>query len=114
MNDTPRTDAAICTRIRRKWDDIDCVPADFARALECELAEMTRQRDAAFRMSRCECERDECCANLVRWESDNRRLRTALAEVITAARNSLPRPHPTIERNAALASENSPAHAPEH
>lgn len=30
------------------------------------LAEVTKERDEAFKMSRCECGPDECCANLVK------------------------------------------------
>ncbi len=38
------------------------------------------QRDAAFKMSKCECGPDECCANLVRMGADLAAARAALAE----------------------------------
>jgi hypothetical protein len=49
--------------------------------LKAENERLTRERDEAFRMSRCECGPDECCANLVKLHEENARLRGALRYV---------------------------------
>ena len=49
--------------------------------LESENERLTRERDAAFRMSRCECGPDECCANLVKLHEEIARLRKALETI---------------------------------
>lgn len=42
--------------------------------LRAELASAIEQRDAAFRLSRCECDGAEACANLVRAAKDTARM----------------------------------------
>ena len=44
------------------------------------------ERDAAFRMSRCECASDECCANLVKHQQRAERLAEAGRRVTAAFR----------------------------
>ena len=41
-----------------------------AERAEADLAAARAERDAAFKMSRCECSADECCANLVKLHDD--------------------------------------------
>ena len=50
--------------------DMERLRADFEALKVARLAEVDRlrnERDAAFAMSRCECETNECCANLMRY-----------------------------------------------
>ena len=54
--------------------------ANVAQATEALRAE----RDAAFRMSRCECASDECCANLVKHQQRAERLAEALRDAATS------------------------------
>ncbi len=51
MSDTPRTDHETGDGVMSRYAPADChyVPADFARDLERELAERTRERDEALR-----------------------------------------------------------------
>lgn len=54
---------------------------------ECEA--LKAERDAAFRMSKCECASDEACANLVKWERQCEALkaeRDALRDALTDAK----------------------------
>ena len=60
-------------------------------ALKAENERLTRERDEAFRMSRCECGPDECCANLVKLHEDIARLRKALQELVALVRGECPR-----------------------
>ena len=58
MSDTPRTDAAAVdvwrgSDGRRRELPSDMVPVDFARELERELAELTKQRDSLVEDVRC-------------------------------------------------------------
>lgn len=39
MSDTPRTDSFIQAQDGKTWDACFCATADFARTLECELAD---------------------------------------------------------------------------
>jgi hypothetical protein len=84
MSDTPRTDAAIDDSYK------GFVGVNFARHLERELAAMTAERDVAFKMSRCECGTEECCANLVRIQKECAELRKD-AERYRTARQMNPR-----------------------
>ena len=56
----------------------------FGRSLATEA--LRAERDAAFRMSRCECASDECCANLVKHQQRAERLAGAVRRVIAAFR----------------------------
>lgn len=48
------------------------------REYEQERLRLLAERDAAFKMSRCECGPDECCANLVRLHKEIARLQGLL------------------------------------
>lgn len=55
-----------------------------------EIDGLTKERDAAFAMSRCECGTDEACANLVAKDGEIERLQaenTALRQQLAEARN---------------------------
>lgn len=61
MSDTPRTDEQCISVTVDPWEEddlIDCVPADFARQLERELAATTKERDelreALYRLRDCD------------------------------------------------------------
>lgn len=53
------------------WGPIPSCPpngdAQALMALAAEVRKLREERDAAFAMSRCECETNECCANLMRY-----------------------------------------------
>lgn len=53
------------------------------RAAEAIKA-LVAERDAAFAMSRCECESNEACKNLVALHDEVERLKSALREVVKA------------------------------
>lgn len=58
---------------------IHCAMLDAALTeAETSAANRLAERDAAFKMSRCECGPDECCANLVRLHKEIERLQNAL------------------------------------
>ena len=40
--------------------------SEYRDAYNAGAADLVKQRDAAFKMSRCECEGNECCRNLMR------------------------------------------------
>jgi hypothetical protein len=44
--------------------------SELLRADEAEIAQLRAERDEAFRMSRCECGTNECCANLVKHSAE--------------------------------------------
>lgn len=52
------------------------------RDQDAEIARLTRQRDEAFAMSKCECAQDECCANLVRWKDRAEQAEALLREAL--------------------------------
>lgn len=47
-----------------------------------QIRQLKEERDEAFKMSRCECGEDECCANLVKHRDRSDRLASALVEII--------------------------------
>lgn len=49
-----------------------------------EIERLTKERDAAFAMSRCECGTDEACANLVAKDKEIERLRAENAKLTVA------------------------------
>ena len=54
------------------------------RAPDQATEALRAERDAAFRMSRCECASDECCANLVKHQQRAERLAEALRDAATS------------------------------
>ena len=64
------------------YDDAEGKAQAAWEALKAENERLTRERDEAFRMSRCECGPDECCANLVQLHAENARLRDALVNLL--------------------------------
>ena len=64
------------------YDDAEGKAQAAWEALKAENERLTRERDEAFRMSRCECGPDECCANLVKLHEENARLRDALVNLL--------------------------------
>ena len=73
------------------YDDAEGNAQAAWEALKAENARLTRERDEAFRMSRCECGPDECCANLVKLHEENARLAAALQELVALVRGECPR-----------------------
>jgi hypothetical protein len=92
MSDTPSADEFVrgmaddCLDMAEREELLQ----DFAKNLERELAAMTAERDVAFKMSRCECGTEECCANLVRIQKECAELRKD-AERYRTARQMNPR-----------------------
>src|SRR5690606_34586964 len=67
-------------------DEIDAAVAHAIAPLQAEIEALRAERDAAFRMSRCECASDECCANLVKHQQRAERLAEAGRRVTAAFR----------------------------
>ncbi len=70
-----------------KDGDFSCSSAITAwnrRAPDQATEALRAERDAAFRMSRCECASDECCANLVKHQQRAERLAEALRDAATS------------------------------
>jgi hypothetical protein len=59
-------------------------------ALREEVARLTKERDAAFAMSRCECSADEACANLVKLQAELAALKAQPTDVDALAALSQP------------------------
>ena len=62
----PRSASTLVAERDRKVDELE---RDLA-AREAELARVREERDAAFKMSKCECQSEEACANLVKAWAD--------------------------------------------
>ena len=76
-------------------DDCDCGYDDAEgkaqaawHALNSENERLTRERNEAFRMSRCECGPDECCANLVKLHEEIARLNGDVESLLTERRRT--------------------------
>lgn len=60
-------------RLIKENEDLRLACATYDATLtetEASVERLRAERDAAFKMSRCECGPDECCANLVRLHSE--------------------------------------------
>ena len=64
--------------------EVDDLKEYFIEAYNAGLQDMKQQRDVAFAMSKCECEGNECCRNLVKLHD-----RIAELEAIEAAARNL-------------------------
>lgn len=62
---------------------IAAAQAELAQAQEAN-EQLRKERDAAFSLSRCECESEECCRNLVKAQEARQRAEAELASVKTA------------------------------